>query len=97
MHEQRKVAVREGGLAVRDRVERDIRISNDPLAIALCNGAMFLDALGLKPASTDARGGGADLILRFEADTLRFKAAVIDACVDIEFGEPLVDMLGRCV
>ena len=36
MHEHGKVAVREGGLLVRDRVERDIRICDDPLAIALC-------------------------------------------------------------
>jgi len=94
MHENGKVAVGEGGLAVRNRIERDIGISNDPLTIALCNSAMFLDALGLKPAPADTRGGGADLVLRFEADTLRFKAAMIDAGVDIELRQPLVDMLG---
>ena len=54
VHEHGKIAVREGGLAVRDGIERDVRIGDDPLAIALCNSAMFFDALGLKPATANA-------------------------------------------
>ena len=94
MHEHGKVAVREGRLLVRDRVERDVRIGDDPLAIALRDSAMFVDALGLKPALHHARGGGADLVLRLQRDALRLQAAMIDARVDIELGQPLIDMLG---
>ena len=79
---------------MRDRVERDIGIGDDPLAIALRDGAVFLDPLGLKPAPAHARCGGADLVLRLQRNALRLQAAVIDARVDIEFGQPLIDMLG---
>lgn len=47
VHEHGKVAVREGGLAVCDRIERDSGIGDNPLAIALRDGAVFLDPLGL--------------------------------------------------
>ena len=72
MYENGKVAVREGGLAVRDRIERDTGISNDPLTVALCDGAVFFDPLGLKPALAHARGGGANLVLRLQLNALRF-------------------------
>jgi hypothetical protein len=94
MHEHGKVAAREGGLAVRDRVERDIGIGDDPLAVALRDGAVFLDPFGLKPAHAHARSGGADLVLRLQRNALRLQAAVIDPRIDIEFGKALVDMIG---
>jgi hypothetical protein len=58
MHEHRQVAAREGRLLVRDRVQRDVGIGDDPLAVALRDGAVFLDPFGLQPASPmrDAAG-----------------------------------------
>lgn len=94
MHEHGKVAVGEGGLAVRDRVQRYSRICDDPLAITLRDSAVFLDPLCLHPALTHARCGGADLVLRLQRNALRLQAAVIDPRINIEFGQALVDMIG---
>jgi hypothetical protein len=79
---------------VRDRVQCDSRIGDDPLAVALRDGAVFLDPFGLQPAHAHARSGGADLVLRLQRNALRLQAAVIDPRVDIEFGQALVDVIG---
>ena len=42
----------------------------------------------------DALRGRADLGLRFKADALGLEAAMVDPRVDVEFGQPLVDMIG---
>ena len=94
VHEHGKVAVRKGGLAVRDRVKRYSRVGDDPLAIAPRDGAVFLDPFGLKSAHAHARSGGADLVLRFQRNALRLQAAVIDPRIDVEFGKALVDVFG---
>src|SRR3546814_16815037 len=95
MHEHRKVAVGERRLMVGDCVERDARLRDDAFAVALRDGAMILDALGLKPALAHARGCGADLVLRLQVDALRFQGSVIDAGVYLEFGTTRVDVIGH--
>src|SRR3546814_1800404 len=92
MREHRKVAVREGGLAVGNRIERDARPGDDALAVALGDVAMFGDPFRLEAVGLHARCCRADLVLRFERDPLRFETAVIDARVDVEFGEAAVHM-----
>ena len=42
------------GLLVGDRVKRDLGIGDDPLAVALCDGAVFFDPFGFKAANADA-------------------------------------------
>ena len=94
VHEHRKVALGESGLLVGDRVERNARLRDDAFAIALRDRAVILDALRLKPTFAHARCGGADLVLRFEVDALRFETSVIDAGVNIQFRKPRVDVIG---
>jgi hypothetical protein len=93
MHERRHVAPRERGLAVRDRVQRHRWVGNDPLAVPARDLAVILDPFGLKPALAHALRGGTDLILRLKLDPLRFKAAMVDAGVYIEFCQPRVNMI----
>jgi len=94
VNERRKVALGEGGLLVRDCIQCQRRIGDDPLAIALCNGSVFFDPFCFQPAPADARGGGADLVLRFQRNALCFQAAVIDPCVDVAFRQSAVHMIG---
>jgi hypothetical protein len=47
--ELRQVAPRERRLLARDRIERDLRIGDDLLAILARDPGMVLDPLGLKP------------------------------------------------
>jgi hypothetical protein len=56
--ELRQVAPRERRLLARDRIERDLRIGDDLLAILARDPGMVLDPLGLKPCSgiRDAAG-----------------------------------------
>src|SRR5205085_4703550 len=42
----------------------------------------------------DPLRGRADLALRLQRDALRLKAAMVDARVDVEFGQPLVGQFG---
>ncbi|MBB5733532.1 hypothetical protein FHS61_002567 [Altererythrobacter atlanticus] len=70
---------------MRDRIQCQCGIGDDPLAIALGNRAVFLDPLGFQPAPANARGCGTDLVLRFQRNALRFQAAVIDPRIDVAF------------
>ena len=99
MRELRHVALREGRLLMRDRVQRDGRIGDDPLAIAARDLAVHLGAVGLDPFALDAPildtfGGRADLALRLQRDALCFQAAMVDPRVDVEFGQALIGKLG---
>src|SRR5213079_2968232 len=38
--------------------------------------------------------GRTDLALRLQCEALRFEAPMVDACVDVEFGQPLIGNLG---
>ena len=67
------VAAREGRLLQRDRVQPQIGIRDDPLAIAACNLTVHLGAVGgLDPFALDPLRGRADLALRLQRDALRF-------------------------
>src|SRR3546814_4756618 len=50
VREHRKVAVRERRLPVRDRVQCEARVGDDPLAVAPRDLAMLFDPLGLEAA-----------------------------------------------
>src|SRR3546814_6761158 len=73
------VAVNEGGeiapgerrLLVRNRIERQLRVGDDPLAITLRDGAVLFDPLSFQSMPAYARRGGADLVLRLQCNTLR--------------------------
>ena len=95
MRELRHVAAREGRLLMRDRVQPKGRIGDDPLAIAARDLPVHLGAIGLVPFALDAPilntfGGRADLALRLQCDALRFEAPMVDARVDVEFGQALI-------
>ena len=90
--ELRQVAPRERRLLARDRVERDLRISDDLLAILARYPGMVLDPLGLKPLVRHPRRRRSDLVLRLKVDALRLQRPVIYASVNIQLGQPLVDM-----
>ena len=95
VRELRHVAPREGRLLLRDRVQRKGRIGDDPRAIAARDLAVHLGAVGASIPSPSIRlRGRADLALRLQRDALRFQAAMVDARVDVEFGQALVGKLG---
>src|SRR3546814_1381753 len=70
MNEHGKIAVRECRLAVGDRIQCDTRLRNNPFAICSRDLAVLLDSFGFQPALAHAGRCGADLVLRFERNTL---------------------------
>src|SRR3546814_10231761 len=54
---------------------------------------MLFSTIAFEPLLHHSRCVGADLVLRFEVDSLRLQGAMIDARIDIERDEPFVDML----
>ena len=95
MRELRHVAAREGRLLLRDRVQPKGRIGDDPLAIAARDlavqfGAVGLIAFALDAPILDTLSGRADLALRLQCDALRFETPMVDARVDVEFGQALI-------
>src|SRR3546814_4329242 len=66
----------------RSRVQCEARVGDDPLAVAPRDLAMLFDPLGLEAAPHHPRCRGTDLVLRFQVDPLRCKAAVIDPRID---------------
>lgn len=95
VRKHRHVAPREGRLLMRDRVQRNGRIGDDPRAVIARDLPVHVRAVGyVQPFALDALRRRADLPLQFKFDPLRLKAAMVDARVDVEFGQPLVDMLG---
>ncbi len=48
---------------------------------------MLGEAFTCLPLPRHARGGGANLVLGLEVDSLGLEVAMIDPCIDIEFGE----------
>jgi hypothetical protein len=51
-------------------------------------------AASIPSPSLDTLRGCADLGLRLQRDPLRLEAAMVDACIDVEFGKALVGKLG---
>ena len=94
MHEHCHIALGERRLLVSDRVQRDTRLRDDAFAVALRDGAVILDPLGLKPTLAHARSCGTDLVLRLKPDALRLQGSVIYAGINIQFGKAVVDVIG---
>jgi hypothetical protein len=99
VRELRHVALREGRLLVRDRVQPKGGIGNDPRAIAARDlpvhlGAVGLESLALDAPNLDTFGGGTDLALWLQRDALRFEAAMVDPRVDVEFDQPFIGKRG---
>src|SRR5450631_4795424 len=95
MREPRHIAPREGRLLMRDRVQPKGRIGDDPRAITTRDLPVHLGAIGLVAFTLDApilntSGGRSDLALRLQCDALRFETPMVDARVDVEFGQPLI-------
>ena len=66
-----------------------------PRAISRCISARSASSpFALDAPDLDTFGGRADLALRLQRDALRFQAAMVDARVDVEFGQTLVGKLG---
>ena len=65
-----------------------------PRAISRCISARSASAFALDAPILDTLGGRTDLALRLQRDALRFKAAMVDARVDVEFGQALIGKLG---
>ena len=98
----RQIAPREGRSLLRDRVQPERGIGDDFLAIAACNLAVhlgavglaaFLSSLALNAPILNAFGGRADLALRLQRNALGFEGAMVDPRVDIEFGQTLIGKL----
>jgi hypothetical protein len=66
------VAPREGRLLLRDRVQPQGRIGDDPRAIGARDLAVHRPAVCLDPFALDPLCGRADLALRLQRDALRF-------------------------
>ncbi len=94
MHELGEIAIGKRGLLVRDGIERDAGVFEDLLAIASGDGKMLFQPLAHQAFLRHARGGRADLVLRLEVNALGLQAAVIDPRIDIELGQPAIDVLG---
>jgi hypothetical protein len=91
----RHVAPREGRLLMRDGVQCDRKIGDDPRAVVTRDLAVqFRPVCGLDAFALDALCSRADLALRLQHNTLRLKTAMVDPGVDVEFGQPLVRKLG---
>ena len=66
-----------------------------PRAISRCISARSASiAFALDAPILDTLSGRADLALRLQRDALRFEAAMVDARVDVEFGQALIGELG---
>ena len=101
MRELRHVAPCERRLLLRDRIQPERRIGDDPRAIAARDLAVHLGAVGfdrsrsaLNAPDLDTFGGRSDLALRLQCDTLGFQAAMVDTRVDVEFRQPFVGEFG---
>ena len=63
-------------------------------AVAARDLAVNLGAIRLDPFTLDTLRGRTDLALRLQRDALRLKAAMVDARVDVEFGQALIGKFG---
>src|SRR5579863_2267700 len=99
MRELRQVALGKGRLLVRDRIQPKGGIGDDPCAVATRDVAVHLGAVGFDLCAIDAPkldsfSGRADLALWLQRDALGFQTAMVDASVDVEFGQALIGDLG---
>src|SRR5208337_2082864 len=94
VHESRQVLARERALLLRQRLQRQLGLSQQPLAVAARDRPVFLGALGVLAAHRATGAGRADLVLRLEVDAARHVGAMIDADVQVRLGQPDIDQLG---
>ena len=94
VHQLREVRARERALLLRQRLQCQLRVSQQPLAVAARDRAMLLGALGVLAAHRATGAGRADLVLRLEVEAARGVRAVIDANVLVHLGQPDIDQLG---
>src|SRR3546814_9703199 len=80
-----------------EAVERDRRVGDDLLAILARDPRMVLDPLRLKPLFGHTRCRRPALVLGFKVDALRLQGAMIYAGINIQLGNPLVDMVRPCL
>jgi hypothetical protein len=80
------------GSAMRSAFQRSISAARADSRVSDC--VMLFEPFARDGLFGHARCGGADLVLRLQFDALGFQGSVIDPGVDIEFGEPLVHVLG---
>ena len=90
--EHGKVTVGERCLRPRDRIERDIRVGDNALAILARDAVMILEPLGFEPLPRTPRCSRPNLVLRLELYALFGIGAMVDPRVDPEFRQPLVDV-----
>jgi hypothetical protein len=99
MREDSHIPACEGRLLMRDRVQPEGRIGDDPRSIAARDLPVQFGAVGLLAFALDApilntSGGRSDLALRLQCDALRFETAMVDARVNVEFGQSLIGKFG---
>jgi hypothetical protein len=94
MDESQQVMTREGRLQAGDGIQCDDRIGDDPLTTEPSDVAVFRGLLGFLGSILAPGPSSADLVVRLEPDLLVRKRAMIDARVDVEFGQTGVDVLG---
>ena len=85
-----EVVIGEGRLLMGERPERDIRVSDDPLAVLVRDSALLLDPVGNamgKPRPVLALEADADLASRNEVQPLGFQCPVVDADVGAGAGK----------
>src|SRR3546814_19436604 len=92
MDEHGKVAGGERGLAMGDGAQRQGGMGEQLVAVRPGDLAMLVDPLKRQPLCSHAGSGGADLVLGFKVDALCFQRPVIDASIDVELSQALVDM-----
>jgi len=83
VHQLREVRARERALLLRQRLQRQLGLSQQPLAVAARDRAVLLGALGVFAAHRATGASRADLVLRLEVDAARGVRAVIDANVQV--------------
>src|SRR5215210_8054579 len=74
----REVLARERRLLLRERVQRQVRVGCDLLAVALRNRPMLRYPLGRLAPLLPTRTGRSDLVLRLQLNALLFERAMVD-------------------
>src|SRR3546814_10774416 len=82
VREHGEIAMREGRLGMRQRLQSDSGIGDDRRAVLARNVAMICNTLGVFALGFAARTGRADLVLRLEPVAFRLVRAMVDARLD---------------
>ena len=71
VHQPRQVSPGEGALLPRQRLQRQLRLGQQPLAVAPGDGPVFVGPLGIFAPHGAPRAGRPDLVLRLQVDAAR--------------------------